>query len=230
MNIEEQLKKLTEQNEQVTKENGELKEHLEKLEKNQKEQNKYITELEAKAKNAQQPQQETQTQKPQTPVGFSDDHPFVKNMRVQWQERVIGDAFKKIRESYPEEHVEAMRTEVEDYAKERMTDNNTTTQYVKSVFELLYGRALGNKNHKIHKVSKPEDPKPEEDPQQKPEPQTQPPRKPANADTFTPHTMTSKDNPPSPGNTNEPSQPTYKSTKESHSALKSRLDNSLLDS
>lgn len=131
-----------------------LTETVNKLEENQSKQNSYITKLEgdlkeAKAKPAPAPQPAPQPTAAPAP-GMSAN--YIAHTKRRWREDVCNEAFVQLKGKFNEEQVNVLQQEVLDYCHKNMTDNNTTTEFVESVFHLLFGRAVGDKNHAIHKT------------------------------------------------------------------------------
>lgn len=218
---EEELKQLVESNKQ-------LKEEVEGLKKNQKEQNSYITKLEQKLKDKpepskpspqpSQPQQQPQQTRPPSRNQAVDKYIWDRMVRD-----IVGEKMESLKDRYPKDHVEKLHTDVLSYAKKNMTEDTASDKFVQSVFEMLYGRALGNPEHAIHQ--RPEE-KPAETPEDKPketpeQPQAKP-KAPSSQD-FTPPTMSNTDRTPAPGNVPDHQEPQYKTVKESSEALRARL-------
>jgi len=182
-----------------------------------KNQNSHITKIETENKRLKNSPAPTQ---PKVKNSAYEDY-----TRNKWRQSVIVDALTSLIPLYSAPRVEVMRTEVNEYAMKHMVEENTTQAYVVSVFELLFGRAMGNPQHAIHQV-KVEPVKPVV---ATPIPGTPvpTPTKPLH-ETLPPHVMSPSD--PSPagaGNIPPGTPPTYKNVKDSFSALKGRIDGSL---
>lgn len=209
MTIEEQvaglvtsLETLTNKVDNITTNMVKKDEQIDQLMENQKNQNSYITKLEQLSK------QPAGTGKPVTNKAYET---YVVN---SWKTNVINEGLDLAAQSYDKSHVDSMAQEVNDYCLKNMQDNNVTTDYVISVFQLLYGRAMGNPDHTIHQLRK------------NPGVVT-PVRQPAPVqpnplhESLTPPTL--RGNTPSVGNV--PPIVQSKSIKESYQGLEARLNN-----
>ena len=197
MTVEEQLAK--------------AQEDIKNLTKQVKDQNSYITKLEGENKTLKNAPAPT---KPKVSNPAYDAY-----QKKKWRTDVINDAFISLRSRYGVGKAEAMRSEVNAYCEKHMQETNTTEIYVISVFEMLFGRAMGNPNHEIHKLAPQPNPVPKVEPKDEPAtPQPNPLH-----ETLTPHVMSPNDQPAVPGNV-PPAQPKeYKSVKDSFAALKNRI-------
>lgn len=146
MTIEEQVAGLTENVKKLEAKLDEVSnglisrdEQIDKLLENQKNQNSYITKLE----------QLTKEVKNQAPVKNQAYEKYVMN---NWKNSVIQQGLDLAAQTYDKSHVDVMESEVSEYCMKHMADNNVTTDYVLSVFQLLYGRAMGNPEHQVHKL------------------------------------------------------------------------------
>lgn len=209
MTVEEQLQQLQEQHEKAQKE-------IETLKKNQSEQNAYITKLEKEKADALN--EAEKLAKATQSKGSTSNSAYENYMRNKWRTEVVDNALESLKKDYPANHVELLRDDIVEYCKKNMTDQTTTEKYAKKVFAMLYGEALGDKNHAIHKLDQDPDPKPEDkpDPTKKKEPSSL-------SDALTPHTMTKGDTEAGQGNVPPAGKEGPKSTRDSFNALKERL-------
>lgn len=215
MTIEEQLKKLTEEHQAAQAE-------IDKLQKNQSAQNSHITKLEAENKELKKEADGLAKQAQQAPGSKNSNSAYEKYMRNKWRSEVVDNALESLKGTYDAKHVDLLRDDVVEYCKKNMTDETTHEKFAKKVFAMLYGEALGDKQHAIHQTdTPPKDPEP-----QKPDPKNPKPLH----DTLTPHTMTPGDNPANPGNVPPGNPSNYKDTKDSFKALQSRLQGINTDS
>lgn len=138
-----------------------------KIDKIVGDQNSYITNLEARKKQleaevkaapAVQPvaqpvvQPVRQPAQPVAPKATTPiNKPYEEFQRKQWRKAVVNETLASITNVRPE-HKTIMEKEVRDYCDKQMTDANTTDKFVRAVFEMLYGRALINPAHEIHKA------------------------------------------------------------------------------
>jgi hypothetical protein len=123
-----------------------LKKDLEKREKQVADQNSYITKLEAsraQVSNA-QPQASVQTVDPAVQ----------QYIERKMKDDTIADATVEILKSFKKEEFDVVFPDLLAFLKVNMKKSNTTTAFVVDAFDLLYARALKNKEHAIHKIGK----------------------------------------------------------------------------
>lgn len=112
------------------------------LEANQKSQNSYITKLESKVKE-------------KTASYSSMDKDLALYIQRKRKEDVTNDALVAIRDAVPDEIVNLLLPELNRFLDKTMTIERTKESYVIDSFYLLYGKAMGNKDHAIHEIGKP---------------------------------------------------------------------------
>lgn len=146
MTVEERLAKLEEEFGKVSKIVGDQNSYITKLELRKKQ---LDDEIKAAGKPAvqstSQPAQPAQPAKPTAPI----NKPYEEYQRSQWRNAVVTNTLASITNINPA-HKAILDEEVKLYCEQNMTDQTTTEKYVRSVFEMLYGRALTDPNHKIH--------------------------------------------------------------------------------
>jgi hypothetical protein len=123
-----------------------LKKELEKREKQVADQNSYITKLEAsraQVSNA-QPQPSAQAVDPTVQKYIE------RKMRID----TIEEAVLEIKRFYPIKEFEAVYPDLIAFLDKNMRKENTTVNFVVDAFDLMYGRAVKNKDHALHQVGK----------------------------------------------------------------------------
>lgn len=137
----------TEKNvEELEKQLEALKKDLEKREKQVKDQNSYITELEAR-------RAQVSNAQPQASAPAVD--PSVQAyIERKMRDDTIAEATVEILKSFKKEEFDAVFPDLLAFLKVNMKKSNTTTGFVVDAFDLLYARALKNKEHAIHKIGK----------------------------------------------------------------------------
>lgn len=173
-------------------------------------QNSYITKLEAgraQVSNA-----------PQQPSVQAVDPAVQQYIERKMKDDTIAEATVEIQRSFKKEEFDAVFPDLLAFLKVNMKKSNTTVPFIIDAFDLLYARALKNKDHAIQKIGK------NGTPTATPSPQT-------NAAVIgsvqqqtlknTPPTISPKDGTPS--GLPDPST-SVKSTKDAFSALKSKFN------
>lgn len=126
------------------------------LEKNQREQNAYITKLETdlrEAKAAQSAQAEEDKQKSKVRNAMLDPS-LTQYFERKMREDTIADAMKILINSAGEDTVNLLKPELDEFLSKTMTTSDKVREsYIVDCFHLIYGKALTNKNHAIHKMS-----------------------------------------------------------------------------
>lgn len=133
--------------EELEKQLDALKKDLEKREKQVADQNSYITKLEAgraQVSNAPQPQQSAP----------AIDPTVQQYLERKMRDDTIAEATVEIRKSFKQEEFDAVFPDLLAFLKVNMKKSNTTSGFVIDAFDLLYARALKNKDHAIHKIGK----------------------------------------------------------------------------
>jgi hypothetical protein len=123
-----------------------LKKDLEKREKQVADQNSYITKLEAgraQVSNAQQ--------QPSAPAV---DPAVQQYIERKMRDDTIAEATVEIQKGFKKEEFEVVFPDLLAFLKLNMKKANTTVGFVVDAFDLLYARALKNKEHAIHKIGK----------------------------------------------------------------------------
>lgn len=123
-----------------------LKKDLEKREKQVKDQNSYITELEAR-------RAQVSNAQPQ-PSGPATDPAVQQYIERKMRDDTIAEATVEIQRSFKKEEFDAVFPDLLAFLKANMKKSNTTVGFVVDAFDLLYARALKNKEHGIHKIGK----------------------------------------------------------------------------
>ena len=124
-----------------------LKEEKEALEKNQKEQNSYITKLEA----------QLQSSKSSSKIAMQEalhlSQPLTAYLQKNMKRDTIEEAMQAlIQQGTGAEIVKCMKPELTKFLDETMTIDKTRPSYVVDAFHLLYGKAMADKNHPVHKI------------------------------------------------------------------------------
>ena len=187
-----------------------LKKDLDKREKQVKDQNSYITELEARR--AQVSNAQPQASAPAT------DPAVQQYIERKMRDDTIAEATVEIQRSFKKEEFDVVFPDLLAFLKANMKKSNTTVGFVVDAFDLLYARALKNKEHAIHKIGKNGTP-------------TETPIAQTNSNVINQvQQQTLKNTPPiispkdgTPSGLPEPST-SVKSTKDAFSALKSRFN------
>ena len=122
----------------------------EQLEQNVKNQNSYITKLEQNVK------------KPEQQIGGPTitDKRLSEYLARNMKRDAIDEAFAVINQNVAPEIVECLKPEVLAMIDKTMTIDRTQPSYVIDAFNIIYGSAMTNKNHKIHQIGKAPEPKP----------------------------------------------------------------------
>lgn len=122
----------------------------EQLEQNVKNQNSYITKLEQNVK------------KPEQQIGSPTitDKRLSEYLARNMKRDAIDEAFAVINQNVAPEIVECLKPEVLAMIDKTMTIDRTQPSYVIDAFNIIYGSAMTNKNHKIHQIGKAPEPKP----------------------------------------------------------------------
>ncbi len=123
-----------------------LKKDLDKREKQVKDQNSYITELEARR--AQVSNAQPQASAPAT------DPAVQQYIERKMRDDTIAEATVEIQRSFKKEEFDVVFPDLLAFLKANMKKSNTTVGFVVDAFDLLYARALKNKEHGIHKIGK----------------------------------------------------------------------------
>jgi hypothetical protein len=123
-----------------------LKKDLDKREKQVADQNSYITKLEssrAQVSNA-----------PQQPSVAATDPAVQQYIERKMRDDVIAEATIEIQRAFRKEEFDVVFPDLLAFLKVNMKKSNTTVPFVVDAFDLLYARALKNKEHAIHKIGK----------------------------------------------------------------------------
>jgi hypothetical protein len=123
-----------------------LKKDLERREKQVADQNSYITKLEssrAQVSNA-----------PQQPSVQATDPAVQQYIERKMRDDTIAEATVEIQKAFKKEEFDAVFPDLLAFLKVNMKKSNTTAPFVIDAFDLLYARALKNKEHAIHKIGK----------------------------------------------------------------------------
>jgi len=132
--------------EELEKQLEALKKDLEKKEKQVKDQNSYITDLEAR-------RAQVSNAQPQASVPAID--PAVQQyLERKMRDDTIAEATVEIQKHFKKEEFDAVFPDLLAFVKVNMKKGNTTAAFVIDAFDLLYARALKNKEHAIHKIGK----------------------------------------------------------------------------
>jgi hypothetical protein len=132
--------------EELEKQLKELQEDLKKREKQVKDQNSYITELESRR--AQVSNAPTQASAPAI------DPAVQQYLERKMKDDTVAEATVEILKNFKKEEFDAVFPDLLAFLKVNMKKSNTTTAFVIDAFDLLYARALKNKDHAIHKIGK----------------------------------------------------------------------------
>lgn len=123
-----------------------LKKDLDKREKQVADQNSYITKLEAgRAQVSNAPQQASAP---------AVDPAVQQYIERKMRDDTIADATVEIQKNFRKEEFDVVFPDLLAFLKLNMKKSNTTPAFVIDAFDLLYARALKNKDHAIHKIGK----------------------------------------------------------------------------
>lgn len=123
-----------------------LKEDLKKREKQVADQNSYITKLEAS-------RAQVSNAQPQASAPAVD--PAVQQyIERKMRDDTIAEATVEIQKNFKKEEFDAVFPDLLIFLKANMKKASTTVPFVVDAFDLLYARALKNKEHAIHKIGK----------------------------------------------------------------------------
>jgi hypothetical protein len=123
-----------------------LKKDLERREKQVADQNSYITKLESsRAQVSNAPQQQS------TPAV---DPAVQQYIERKMRDDTIAEATVEIQRAFKKEEFDAVFPDLLAFLKANMKKSNTTVPFIVDAFDLLYARALKNKDHVIHKNGK----------------------------------------------------------------------------
>lgn len=132
--------------EELEKQLEALKKDLEKKEKQVKDQNSYITDLEAR-------RAQVSNAQPQASAPAID--PAVQQyLERKMRDDTIAEATVEIQKHFKKEEFDAVFPDLLAFVKANMKKGNTTAAFVIDAFDLLFARALKNKEHAIHKIGK----------------------------------------------------------------------------
>jgi hypothetical protein len=132
--------------EELEKQLEALKKDLEKREKQVKDQNSYITDLEAR-------RAQVSNAQPQASAPAID--PAVQQyLERKMRDDTIAEATVEIQKHFKKEEFDAVFSDLLAFLKVNMKKSNTTAAFIIDAFDLLYARALKNKDHAIHKIGK----------------------------------------------------------------------------
>lgn len=132
--------------EELEKQLEALKKDLEKREKQVKDQNSYITELEAR-------RAQVSNAQPQ-PSAPAVDPAVQQYIERKMRDDTIAEASVEIQKAFKKEEFDVVFPDLLTFLKVNMKKSNTTVAFVVDAFDLLYARALKNKDHAIHKIGK----------------------------------------------------------------------------
>jgi len=191
----------------------ELLDKIKSLEENQSKQNAYITKLE-KIVNGQQTPPPAQP----TPVAASGiDQTTTKYIQRKMREDAIKDGLATLSKTVRKEIIDILTPELEDFLKDSMTPQLTNEKYVINSFHLVYGQAMANGAHAIHKLAPA---------QQTPPPanqQTPPPAQQGPFGQTPPPSISGKDNPAVPGVPNPENPNPIRSTRDAFAGLRGKI-------
>jgi hypothetical protein len=123
-----------------------LKKDLDKREKQVADQNSYITKLEAS-------RAQVSNAQPQ-PSAPAVDPAVQQYIERKMKDDTIADAAVEIKKSFSKEEFDAVFPDLLAFLKANMKKSSTTVPFIIDAFDLLYARALKNKEHAIHKIGK----------------------------------------------------------------------------
>jgi hypothetical protein len=149
------LEELQVSQEQIKKELEALKEEKETLEKNQKEQNSYITKIESELKAYKEKEKPTpQNPAPQPSATNLDSHSKVvlEYAGKRFMQDVVDEASQGIILQVGQEVYEALKKDFKEFLDKNLTIDKADVKYILQSFNLVYGRAMTNKEHPIHQV------------------------------------------------------------------------------
>jgi hypothetical protein len=132
--------------EELEKQLKELQEDLKKRDKQVKDQNSYITELESKRAQV--------SNSPTQPSVQAIDPAVQQYLERKMKDDTVAEATVEILKNFKKEEFDAVFPDLLAFIKVNMKKSNTTTAFVIDAFDLLYARALKNKDHAIHKIGK----------------------------------------------------------------------------
>jgi len=132
--------------EELEKQLDALKKDLEKREKQVADQNSYITKLEAS-------RAQVSNAQPQ-PSAAAVDPAVQQYIERKMRDDTIAEATVEIQRNFSKEEFDAVFPDLLAFLKINMKKASTTVPFVVDAFDLLYARALKNKEHAIHKIGK----------------------------------------------------------------------------
>jgi hypothetical protein len=144
MTLEEMQQLLEEQKKTIE----ELAKRNETLEKNQKEQNSYITKLETQLQGF-----KSSSAQPGNPVSPQLSQPLTSYLQKNMKKDTIEEALALIaQQGTGADVIDCIKPELMKFLEETMTIDRTKVSYVTDAFHLIYGKAMSNKDHAIHKL------------------------------------------------------------------------------
>jgi len=148
MTEEEMKQKLAEAEERASKAEAEKA----SLEKQRADQNSYITKLEGKVQGLEN-QMNTVKAATQAAPAIPPDitEYFQKKRREDYTEQAVTQIISQVGKDV----YDCLATELNDFLKLYMNEKNVSVRYIVDSFSLLYGRAMQNAEHPIHKVINP---------------------------------------------------------------------------
>ena len=152
MTLEEQLTEA--QNKLATLEAAKVTDDakITELETQRSNQNSYITKLEGKIRVAENNTTAIKEAVNKTPQKDYPDE-IVEYFQKVRREDYVRDAKTEIVSRVGEEVFNIFETELMDFLKKYMSNNTMSVKYIVDSFDLIYGRAMSNKDHAIHKLN-----------------------------------------------------------------------------
>ena len=148
MTEEEMNKKIAEAEERASKAEAEKV----SLEKQRADQNSYITKLEGKVQGLENQVNTIATATKSAPaIAPEITEYFQKKRREDYTEQAVTEIISKV----GQEVYDCLADELNDFLKLYMNEKNVSVRYIIDSFSLLYGRAMQNTSHPIHKVVNP---------------------------------------------------------------------------
>lgn len=151
MTIEELQAALKQTQEELAKERA----AKEQLALNQSNQNSYITKLEGQINTLKQEianLQTTANKDPRSDAGI--DPTLINYLKKQMRKDIETEGYARAKSLVTEEVWKTLEKELVTFVKDS-DDDKVTPEYIVDAFRLLYGRAMTNPEHPIHKVAKP---------------------------------------------------------------------------
>ena len=131
---------------------AEAQKEIEDLKNQRSNQNSYITKLEGKVQGLENQMNSVKAATNNAPaIAPEITEYFQKKRREDYTEQAVAEIVSQV----GQEVYDCLKDELTDFLKLYMNEKNVSVRYIIDSFSLLYGRAMQNADHPIHKVVNP---------------------------------------------------------------------------